>query len=126
MLDVDHFKVVNDRHGHAAGDEALKALTRVCQRECRSSDIIARHGGEEFVVLLPETTLESARAVVERVRRAIAEERVAAANGVSFSITVSGGLTERRDGESLEVLLARADDALYQAKRAGRDRVTAA
>ncbi len=126
MLDVDHFKAVNDRYGHAAGDEALKALTRVCQRECRSSDIIARHGGEEFVVLLPETTLESARAVVERVRRAIAEELIAAANGVSFSITVSGGLTERRDGESLEVLLARADDALYQAKRAGRDRVTAA
>ncbi len=125
MLDVDHFKVVNDRYGHAAGDEALKALTRVCQRECRSSDIIARHGGEEFVVLLPETTLESARAVVERVRRAIAEEPIAVASGVSFSITVSGGLTERRDGESLEVLLARADDALYQAKRAGRDRVTA-
>jgi diguanylate cyclase (GGDEF)-like protein/PAS domain S-box-containing protein len=125
ILDVDHFKKVNDVHGHAAGDEALKMLTRVCQRECRSSDLLARYGGEEFVVLLPDATLEAARAVVERIRRALATEVVDAATG-AFAITVSGGLAERREGESLEALLARADEALYQAKRGGRDRIIAA
>jgi diguanylate cyclase (GGDEF)-like protein/PAS domain S-box-containing protein len=125
ILDVDHFKKVNDAYGHAAGDEALKMLTRVCQRECRSSDVLARYGGEEFVVLLPDTNLESARAVLERIRRALASETVEAPSG-TFAITVSGGLAERREGESLEALLARADEALYRAKRGGRDRVIAA
>lgn len=125
MLDVDHFKKVNDVHGHAVGDETLRMLARVCQHECRSSDVLARYGGEEFVVLLPETNLESANAVVERIRRALANEKIPVPSG-AFAITISGGLAERRDGESLEALLARADQALYEAKRAGRDRVIAA
>lgn len=125
ILDVDHFKKVNDRHGHAAGDEALRMLTRVCVRECRSSDVVARYGGEEFVVLLPDANLEAAHAVVERVRRALAAEEIATATD-TFTITVSFGLAERREGESLEALLGRADAALYEAKRTGRDRVISA
>ncbi len=127
ILDVDHFKAVNDLHGHAAGDEALKALTRVCTRMCRDSDVVARYGGEEFVMLLPETTLASARAVVERIRHALCSEHIktaaAAATSDSFTITVSAGVAAHREGETLEDLLRRADEALYEAKRTGRDRV---
>ena len=102
MLDVDHFERVNDVHGHAVGDEALRMLARVCQLECRSSDVLARYGGEEFVVLLPETTLQSANTVVERIRRALGGENIAAPSG-AFVITNQRrhrGATARRDARS--------------------------
>jgi diguanylate cyclase (GGDEF)-like protein/PAS domain S-box-containing protein len=122
MLDVDHFKVLNDEHGHQMGDAALVLLTTVCKQSLRASDVLARFGGEEFVVLFPETHAEPARAVVERIQASLRVSEVpGAARPIRF--TISGGVAEHRPAEGLDVLLRRADAALYQAKREGRDRV---
>lgn len=125
MLDVDHFKSINDEHGHAAGDEVLRAIVRTCLREIRASDVLARYGGEELVLLLPETSLSDATAVVERILAAIRREPVETRDG-AIAVTVSGGVAEWKRGESLDDLLRRADEALYAAKGAGRDRVASA
>lgn len=125
MIDVDHFKEVNDRHGHAVGDEVLAMVGRICRLESRETDIVARYGGEEFALLLPETNLETASAVVERIRKVLAAVFVATPNG-PVGVTVSAGVAQRRSEEPLDSLLRRADAALYEAKRAGRDRVVRA
>ncbi len=123
LLDLDHFKRVNDTHGHAAGDETLREVVRRAQAALRASDMIARFGGEEFVVLLPETALEGAAAVAERVRAAIAARPIALA-GRAFAVSASIGVAQCRDDEaSVERTLVRADEALYRAKTSGRDRV---
>lgn len=125
MIDVDHFKAVNDTHGHAIGDEVLAMVGRICRMESRETDIVARYGGEEFVLLLPETNLETASAVVERIRGVLSAICVAAPGG-PVGVTVSAGIAQRVGDEALDSLLRRADAALYEAKRAGRDRVLSA
>ena len=123
MLDLDHFKSVNDTRGHAAGDEAIRTVTRVLQSSgLRQSDFFGRIGGEEFAVALPETAFQDAADVAERVRHQLAATPVSYASS-KFSITVSIGISEYRDGDSQETLLNRADHAMYQAKQAGRNRV---
>jgi len=123
MFDIDHFKEVNDRSGHAAGDEALRALARVCREVLRAGDLIARWGGEEFLALLPGVAEADARNVAERLRRRI-EELEITAEGARFGITVSIGLaTTAEVSGSLERLILAADRALYVAKQAGRNRV---
>jgi diguanylate cyclase (GGDEF)-like protein/PAS domain S-box-containing protein len=122
ILDADHFKDVNDFHGHAAGDEALRGLVRAARRILRASDVLARYGGEEFVLLLPETDLDEAARAAERMRAAIEAEPIAAF-GRAIRLTVSIGVARVADGESIEAWLNRADAALYQAKNAGRNRV---
>jgi diguanylate cyclase (GGDEF)-like protein len=122
LMDLDHFKKTNDTHGHAAGDEALRTFVAVCRAECRATDVLARFGGEEFVLLLPDAGADEARAVVERIRANLAGRTMWHA-GASFTITVSAGVSERAPGENLETLVRRADAALYAAKDAGRDRV---
>ncbi len=123
MIDLDRFKHINDRHGHASGDRVLAAFARTCERALRQHDVVARYGGEEFAVILPETTLPGAEAVVERLRLAAAAERLRG-GGRAIRYTVSIGLTAvRRRNEGIAALLRRADAALYRAKRAGRDRV---
>jgi len=126
MLDIDHFKVVNDTYGHAAGDEALRQFANACQEMLRDSDVIARLGGEEFAVILPETDAAGAKILAERLREGISRLRVA--NGDDrFGFTVSIGVANRGgDEDGIDELLARADRALYQAKEAGRDRVAIA
>ncbi len=122
LLDVDHFKQVNDRHGHQAGDEVLKLLGETMKREMREGDFIARFGGEEFLVILPETSLGGGEAVLERLRQAVANlppSQLPAAHPVTVSI----GLAEHQPGERIESTLGRADAALYAAKRGGRNRV---
>jgi two-component system, cell cycle response regulator len=130
LLDVDHFKRVNDQLGHAAGDEALRLLSRVLSGAVRKEDVLARFGGEEFVVLARETTLSGAHALGERMRRAVERSRFSfdgteVALTVSVGVTVSAGLTAfergRTEGELLEV----ADRALYRAKEHGRNAVVA-
>lgn len=123
MLDIDHFKGVNDDFGHAVGDEVLKAVVAACVEALRESDIVGRLGGEEFGVLLPETTISSAMATAERLRRRVAEVIVTARSG-PVRVTVSLGATSLSTGadDSPEILLRRADRALYRAKEAGRDR----
>lgn len=124
MLDVDHFKRCNDTYGHAAGDAVLAAVARTIVACMRPTDLVARFGGEEFVVALPTTDLEGARLAAERLRRAVNAVEVRDTEGeILPPMTVSIGVVES-DGESgIDALLARADSLLYAAKRNGRDRV---
>lgn len=122
MLDADHFKRINDVHGHAAGDRVLIALARAAGGILRSVDLLARVGGEEFYALLPEATAASAAGVAERIRCAVHEVVVTADSGALIHPRVSIGVTALRTGEDLESLMRRADDALYRAKQEGRDR----
>jgi diguanylate cyclase (GGDEF)-like protein len=130
MLDIDHFKNVNDSYGHAAGDTVLIELAQRIESQVRVSDIAARYGGEEFVVLLPGTEIESGTLLAERIRKAVSAEPIEIGDGNSVTITASIGIASVapiRDEDDLktsgESLLARADVALYSAKSAGRDRV---
>jgi two-component system, cell cycle response regulator len=123
MLDVDHFKAVNDTHGHDAGDAVLREVAALLAHEARETDVVARYGGEEFVVLMPETRCDGATVAGERIRRRI-EAHCVACRTASVNVTVSIGIAEvdgsDADAESLQ---KRADDALYRAKRAGRNRI---
>lgn len=134
MIDVDHFKQINDRHGHMAGDEVLRQVAQCVEGEVRGSDISARFGGEEFVILAPATNLEAGRVLAERIRSAVSAEPFIL-KGVSEALasTVSIGVAEYRPGPSQgdlkvagERLIARADLALYEAKAAGRNSVAQA
>ncbi len=122
MLDIDHFKAVNDAFGHPVGDLALRELARAMRETLRTSDVPARIGGEEFVVLLTDTALEGAVAVTERLRERVGRAEVKAGADRVARFTVSGGVAELALGERLDGLLARADVALYRAKEEGRNR----
>lgn len=125
VLDVDRFKEINDRHGHAAGDDVLRALAKRLRAGLRDVDMLARIGGEEFLVILPETRPRGARRVAERLRRLVARTPFVLAGGAERTlVTVSVGLTDGgSDVPSLDGLIARADEALYAAKAEGRNRV---
>lgn len=125
MLDVDHFKHVNDAYGHKVGDRVLQALADTCRAVLREVDGVGRLGGEEFGVLLPETSGSQALEVAERLREAFADAPVGLPDGRSVSYTVSIGVTSLLSGQhaDLDILFAQADDALYAAKDAGRNRV---
>ena len=130
MVDVDHFKRINDDHGHMAGDEALKMVAYVLRGAIRKEDVLARFGGEEFVVVARETGLAGARALGERIRRAVERSRCQwqgrdLALTVSIGVTVSIGLTDYVAGETDRDMIQSADQALYLAKQAGRNRVIA-
>lgn len=125
VLDVDHFKAINDAHGHPAGDLVLRAIADTCRDTVRARDILGRLGGEEFAVLMPDTTADGAAAVCERLRAAIAARAVAPTRGVAIRATVSLGLAALR-GQDGDRLLSDADRALYDAKRAGRNRLAIA
>jgi len=127
LLDIDHFKAVNDSHGHAAGDEVLREFSRRVRKAVRNIDLACRLGGEEFVVAMPDTDAALALLVGERIRQKIAGERFQVSDGASLEITVSIGISSLEGREDTpEGLLKRADEALYRAKRAGRNRVAAA
>jgi diguanylate cyclase (GGDEF)-like protein len=124
MLDVDHFKKFNDAHGHEAGDAVLQALGRELRGNCRDGDIVCRFGGEEFTVILPDTPVEGGRIWAERLMRKVHAMQVKAGATVLPGVTVSMGLAIYPEhGEDTETLLQAADLALYDAKRAGRDRL---
>lgn len=125
MIDVDHFKAVNDRWGHGMGDRLLVSVAQTISAGVRADDILARIGGEEFAVLLPNADAATAAIVAERVRAAVAQLQVAGNDG-AISCTVSIGHAALGPGQSWEGLVKAADDALYRAKRAGRNRVEAA
>ncbi|MEO4045963.1 diguanylate cyclase [Pseudomonas sp. CAU 1711] len=121
MIDLDHFKRLNDTHGHLAGDQVLHGFAEQLQGRLRQSDIICRWGGEEFILLLKDTDLATARQLAEKIRQQI-EQAVFAFSGAELRITCSIGLAERHGEDSLERLIARADRALYRAKQSGRNR----
>jgi diguanylate cyclase (GGDEF)-like protein/PAS domain S-box-containing protein len=125
MMDADHFKNINDCFGHAEGDRALRAIAEACRRTMRKSDVFGRFGGEEFIVLFVETELEPARLATERMLAEVAALTLEH-EGVPIPLTLSAGVAERRDNETLEALIKRADDALYLAKKEGRNRVVSA
>ena len=125
MLDIDHFKRINDGHGHAVGDEVLKEFAHRLGRGIRGIDLAARIGGEEFVVVMPDTELVGGRHVADRLLREVAEEAFAVGER-ALPVTTSIGLTVSRAGDNREALLARADKALYAAKQAGRNQVSVA
>ncbi|MGC0151316.1 sensor domain-containing diguanylate cyclase [Chromobacterium vaccinii] len=126
MMDLDHFKEINDRHGHAVGDAVIRHFAGLCRETLRASDLCGRLGGEEFAAVLPDTRPEDAMMVAERLRAAVAAAEVPAENG-PMSYTVSIGVAERQPGENdIDEVLSRADKLLYQAKRDGRNRVVGA
>ncbi|MCL4731919.1 MAG: GGDEF domain-containing protein, partial [Planctomycetes bacterium] len=120
LLDIDHFKRVNDTHGHAAGDDVLRGLAGVLKRELRGTDEVFRWGGEEFAALLEETPATVLNVVAERVRAAVAGAPLLS----HWPVTVSIGATHVAPGENEDTVFARADTALYRSKREGRNRVT--
>jgi len=123
MIDIDEFKSINDSFGHDVGDEVILLVANVCQSLIRSTDFIARLGGEEFALLLPETGLKDAGDLAERLREAVSKITVAETAGV-FTPTVSIGVSEAADGMPIADLLKRADVALYDAKQGGRNKVS--
>jgi len=124
LLDVDHFKAVNDTHGHDVGDAVLKELAQRLRRNIRGVDLACRFGGEEFVVLMPDTDHRQAESVAERVRTAMAERPFEIGSMLTLALTISVGVSlNEQDHDTPETLLKRADIALYRAKREGRNRV---
>jgi diguanylate cyclase len=125
LADIDHFKQINDKHGHLLGDKILRAIGQTLQSNIKGRDIAARPGGDEFAVLLQQTPLGGARALAEQIRTAVASGRIRRADSRQQpgSVTLSIGVAAGGSDDTLESLLARADAALYAAKRAGRNRV---
>ena len=124
MLDIDHFKRINDAHGHAAGDEAIRTSVAEIRRHLRASDSVGRIGGEEFAILLPDTTLDAAAGIAERLRVGLAAAAVPLPQGHSLGLTASFGITQARGAlDTMEAVLHRADQALYRAKALGRNRI---
>jgi diguanylate cyclase (GGDEF)-like protein len=123
MLDIDHFKQVNDTHGHHVGDQVIRAVAQRLAHVIRTTDILGRYGGEEFALILPDTSAEGAAVLTERLRAAISDRPIETDAG-PLIVTISIGVAEHAaDQSDVETLLSVADAALYQAKRAGRNRV---
>jgi diguanylate cyclase (GGDEF)-like protein len=123
MMDLDHFKNINDQFGHASGDIVLKSCGELLQQQLRPGALLARYGGEEFVALVPVADLPAARSVAERLRAAVATTACRAKDGRKIDVTLSVGVACVGPQETLDAALQRADDALYRAKRGGRDQV---
>ena len=123
LIDIDHFKAINDTHGHQAGDRALAATARAMERALRREDLLGRWGGEEFLAILPATDVEGASVVAERIRVAIGELETLADGSSAVGISASIGVAAAGPLDGVDQLLARADSALYAAKQRGRDRV---
>jgi diguanylate cyclase (GGDEF)-like protein len=123
MLDIDHFKRINDKYGHIIGDDVLENVGLLLQRKIRDTDAAGRYGGEEFLITLPRTDLPSALILAERIGKNIKATKMKDLTGIVFSITVSQGLALYKPGDDIQSLISRADKLLYQAKQNGRDRV---
>ncbi|HMV44527.1 MAG TPA: GGDEF domain-containing protein [Leptospiraceae bacterium] len=120
IVDIDHFKKINDTLGHLTGDDVLKEIAKIIKSTVRSTDLVFRFGGEEFIILFPETNLESANIVMQRIRTVIESHSFI---GVPWRVTASGGFTLLSDKDSPDTLLQRSDELLYQAKKDGRNRI---
>jgi len=125
MVDIDHFKDFNDQYGHLVGDQVLRLVARTLVENLKGRDVICRYGGEEFVIILPHTRLQDADRVANQLRQTLANKHITrkGTNEDLGAVTISIGATQYQKGEESEVLVARADTAMYQAKQAGRNRV---
>ncbi|MCH7574628.1 MAG: diguanylate cyclase [Candidatus Marinimicrobia bacterium] len=123
MLDIDRFKRVNDKHGHVAGDAVIRAISATIKEQIRGSDFAGRYGGEEFIVLLPETPLKKATVLAEKLRKSIEKLKVKVEGHTLDDLAVSIGVAEFREGDEPTDIINRSDQGLYKAKRGGRNRV---
>jgi diguanylate cyclase (GGDEF)-like protein len=123
LIDLDRFKSVNDTHGHASGDEVLRRTAAAISASLRRSDAVGRWGGEELVVLLPNTDATGAGLAIEKALAAVRAQRFLGKDGAGFSVTFSAGVVATTANEAIDDAMARADALLYAAKAAGRDRV---
>ncbi len=124
MIDIDHFKEVNDVYGHLAGDSVLKVIARLLEKTIREADSAYRYGGEEFLALLPHTTADEAMILANRIKDIVAKHTfIDKTHDISISVTISGGISEFRNGDDESSLIARADKALYLAKQNGRNQI---
>lgn len=127
MIDVDDFKQYNDTYGHLAGDQVLIKVAKSIRKPLRPNDLVARFGGEEFVVLLPETTIINAKIIAERLRKNVSKTNLGVLNGITLpKVTISLGIATRQPGYSLDMMIASADVAMYHAKRNGKNCVVVA
>lgn len=128
LFDIDHFKVVNDNHGHHAGDQVLRKIAEIIQEQTRSSDLVARYGGEEFVVVMPSSDKEQALTYANNLREKIAATKIAIpGHDLPISVTISGGVASfPKDGQSTTDIVNMADQALYKAKQTGRNKINLA
>ncbi len=117
-IDIDHFKKLNDTHGHLKGDEILVELGKLLKKQMRRSDIVSRFGGEEFFILMPETSITKAKKAAKRLQNAIKKNKKLS----KYNLTVSGGLTQYIEKDTKKRFMERADKALYKAKKSGRDK----
>ena len=121
LIDADHFKQINDQHGHPAGDAALKTIARACNESIRDTDVVGRFGGEEFIILLPHTTSTAAEIVAERIRKSMLRREISW-QGQRFAVRLSCGIAEAGvHADDFDALIAAADQALYSAKKRGRN-----
>lgn len=125
MVDIDHFKKVNDQYGHTCGDEVLRHMGSLLQRNLRSTDLCARYGGEEMIVLMPGTEILQAQLTADRLRESIASTPLNLQDGRELTVTVSGGIAQWQPGTALHDLIRSADQALYKAKDGGRNQIVA-
>lgn len=124
MLDIDHFKIVNDTYGHAGGDQALRLFSSILKESVRPYDLVGRFGGEEFVVMLPNTSIEEAKRIAERIRTSVESMLIHIKKDCTFHITVSIGVAQQEASDkSVQELIGKADSALYFAKSEGRNQV---
>ncbi|WP_345987305.1 diguanylate cyclase [Sulfurimonas sp. HSL1-2] len=126
ILDLDHFKQVNDSYGHPMGDTVLSAIAAFILQHLRAYDSIYRYGGEEFLIMMPHSDIDTATAIIERIREGVENVRTRSSGGEPISVTVSAGLTQLREHQSIEAAIQSADKALYDAKLLGRNRVVVA
>ena len=126
MIDLDHFKQINDKHGHAAGDRVLKGVSSILRKRLRREDGVGRYGGEEFALVLPSCTAELAQRVVEQLRQMIAEVTFYTDTGEAFHVTFSAGIAAHPLWDEPADLLLAADTALYKAKVSGRNQIKVA
>jgi len=123
-LDIDCFKMVNDKYGHLSGDEVLQQVANLISRNVRRTDTVGRFGGDEFLIVLPSTNSSNALLVAERVCKCIEDADMSDSSGNAIKLTVSQGLSSYEPKEDENSLISRADDALYRAKKNGRNQVT--
>ncbi|MHB8884970.1 MAG: GGDEF domain-containing protein [Methylovirgula sp.] len=122
LFDIDHFKWINDDHGHQSGDSVLQEISAILRAQSRPSDIVARYGGEELMIIATNTYADAAFTLAERIRRAIKAAKILSTRGTGIPVTTSVGVTSLLPDDDASALIARADQALYEAKKEGRDR----
>lgn len=125
MIDIDDFKKINDTYGHLVGDKVLQTIAFVLKNNLRATDAVGRYGGEEFLVILPETNIEAAEIVAEKLRKEVAKKAFKYKDQV-FKITISIGAAQMKEEDTVESLIQRADEALYISKTSGKNRTTLA